>query len=80
MLSRVVPGMSDTIAFSYCKRALSSEDFPALGLPAMATGTPFFIALPRAKESSNDLRVIWILSRSFSKALNLKKVICLWFS
>lgn len=55
MVSRVVPGMSDTIALSSPVRALSRVDFPAFGLPTIATGIPFLIALPVRYESANDL-------------------------
>ena len=46
MESLVVPAIGETIAFSSLNKALSREDFPTLGLPAMATGTPFLITLP----------------------------------
>ena len=44
--SLVVPGILETIAFSSLNKAFRSEDFPELGFPAIATGTPFFITLP----------------------------------
>ena len=53
--SLVVPGIEETIARSSFNKALSKEDFPALGLPAITTGTPFFITLPYWNESINDL-------------------------
>ena len=45
-VSLVVPGIEETIARSSFNKAFSKEDFPALGLPAIATGTPFFITRP----------------------------------
>ena len=41
-VSRVVPGMSVTMARSYPARAFRREDLPALGRPTMAVRTPFF--------------------------------------
>lgn len=49
MVSRVVPGMSLTMARSSPTRRLRMEDLPALGLPMMATGMPFLMALPVEK-------------------------------
>ena len=53
MLSRVVPAISETMAFSSWERALSNDDFPAFGFPAIATGTPCFMALPTLNESTS---------------------------
>ena len=50
-VSRVVPATSETIARSSPKRAFSSVLFPVFVAPAITTGTPFLIALPRLKES-----------------------------
>ena len=67
-VSLVVPGMSDTMARSSPKRALSRVDFPRLGAPTMATGMPSFKAFPAAKLSAS-----WPtrLRRSASKSSNL---------
>ena len=46
IVSLVVPGISETIARSSLSKLLSSEDFPALGLPVITTGIPCFTALP----------------------------------
>ena len=46
IVSRVVPGISETIARSLSSSALSSEDLPALGGPTMATLTPSRISRP----------------------------------
>ncbi len=53
IVSLVVPAISLTIALSSFKRAFKSVDFPTLGSPTMATGIPFFITFPTAKESIN---------------------------
>ena len=45
--SRVVPSTSVTMARSVRDHALSNEDFPAFGLPTMATLTPDSIRRPR---------------------------------
>ena len=46
IVSLVVPGMSETKALSSSIKLLSKVDLPALGLPRITTGTPFFMALP----------------------------------
>ena len=46
IVSRVVPGISDTIALSSFRRAFSNVDLPELGLPVIATGMPFLITFP----------------------------------
>ena len=46
MESLVVPAIGETMAFSSLKSALINEDLPTLGLPAMATGTPFLMTFP----------------------------------
>ena len=48
--SLVVPGMSDTIAFSSFNKLFNSVDLPTLGAPNIATGIPFFITLPKLKD------------------------------
>ena len=53
--SRVVPWMSLTIARSSFRRAFNRVDFPALVSPTMATGTPFFRALPTLNVSTRWL-------------------------
>ena len=68
MVSRVVPWTSDTIARSSPSNALSKVLFPVLVAPAIATGTPFFMAFPSLNESIR--RVICAIScirRSFSR-------------
>jgi len=51
MLSRVVPCMSETMALSSLSNLLSKVDLPELVSPTIATGMPFFMALPRLKDS-----------------------------
>ena len=51
MVSLVVPAISETMALSSFSKALSKVDFPTLGCPTIATGTPFFRTLPIANES-----------------------------
>ena len=46
MTSRVVPGISDTIARSSFNSVFSNVDFPAFGFPAITVGTPFFMTFP----------------------------------
>ena len=46
VMSLVVPAMSLTIARFSLSRALSNVLLPALGLPMMATLTPFLITFP----------------------------------
>ena len=53
MVSRVVPGMFETMALSSLSSALRRVDLPTLGRPTIATGTPFLRALPSANESTN---------------------------
>ena len=48
--SLVVPGISETIALSSFKREFSKVDLPEFGFPTIATGIPFFRALPILKE------------------------------
>jgi len=50
MTSLVVPGIFETIALSSFNKAFSKVDFPTLGFPTIATGTPFLITLPYSKE------------------------------
>ena len=49
-VSRVVPHISLTMALSSCNRALSRVLLPVFVSPTMATGTPFFTALPTLNE------------------------------
>ena len=51
-VSRVVPGMSVTMARSQPSIALSREDLPALGRPTIAQGTPSRSSFPRPQEAS----------------------------
>ena len=60
--SRVVPRMSLTSALSSCSNRLRSVDFPALGSPTIATGNPFLMALPTAKESARRVTAVLISS------------------
>ncbi len=50
IVSRVVPGMSLTIARSSLRMAFISVDFPTFGLPIIATGMPFLMVFPDANE------------------------------
>ena len=52
-VSRVVPGVSETMARSSRRRALSKVDLPRFGAPRMATGTPSAMARPVEKPLSN---------------------------
>lgn len=54
MKSRVVPCTSLTMAFSSCSRWLSRVLFPTLVFPTMATGIPFFKALPTSNERASE--------------------------
>ena len=55
-VSRVVPGMSVTMARSSINRALSREDLPALGLPQMTTRRPSSsTAAPRSSQDASSL-------------------------
>ena len=49
--SRVVPAISETMAFSSFNYALSNVDFPAFGLPAITVRTPSRITFPLSNES-----------------------------
>ena len=64
MVSLVVPAMSDTMARSSFNSAFKRVDFPAFGAPTIATGIPFLMTLPRAKESMSCLRTLAIFSKS----------------
>ncbi len=50
--SRVVPAISETIAFSSFSILFNNVDLPTLVCPTIATGTPFLITLPK----SNDFK------------------------
>ena len=69
MVSLVVPAISETMALSSFKRALSKVDFPALGFPIMATATPLFMAFPYWKLSIKDLSLNSILFKSWVRAV-----------
>ena len=45
IISLVVPGILETIAFSSFIKAFRIVDFPTLGLPKMTTSIPFFKTL-----------------------------------
>ena len=73
MVSLVVPAISLTIALLSFKSVLSKVDFPALGLPTIATLTPFFTTLPSLKEWSNffvDADILPINSINFFLSAN----------
>ena len=53
MVSRVVPGISETMARSSFSKAFNRVDLPALGLPAITVFTPFLITLPSLNDSAN---------------------------
>ena len=53
IVSLVVPAISLTMARSSFNKAFSKVDFPTLGSPTIATGIPFLITFPTAKESIN---------------------------
>ena len=60
MVSRVVPAIALTMARFSLSSALSSVDLPALGLPMMATFTPFLITFPSLKDANNSLTPVSI--------------------
>lgn len=60
IVSRVVPWMSLTIAVSSPVSVLSSDDFPALVGPTIATGMPSFIACPVANDWWSRLTREWM--------------------
>ena len=67
MKSRVVPCTLLTMAFSSCRRLLSRVLLPTLVFPTIATGMPFFRALPTSKERASETRRRWIsLARAYS--------------
>ena len=66
--SLVVPGISETIAFSSFNKALIREDLPEFGLPAMVTGIPSLITLPYLKESIKDFNLFFISLISLFKS------------
>lgn len=70
MVSRVVPWMSETIARSSPRRAFNSVLFPVFVAPAIATGTPFLIALPRRNESTS-LVTCAMMAESSESSLDL---------
>ena len=51
IISLVVPGMSEIMAFSSFKIAFNIVDLPTLGLPKIITLIPFFITLFNLKLS-----------------------------
>ncbi len=69
--SRVVPGISDTMALSSFNRTFNRVDFPTFGSPIIATGIPFFIAFPSSKDPAIELNVSRIsFSRLFNRTLS----------
>ena len=69
IVSRVVPGMSDTIALSSHRRAFNRVLFPLFGAPAIATGIPFLMALPSLKlEATVSQRLRASSSRAASRS------------
>ena len=63
-VSRVVPGISLTIARSSWSRAFSKVLLPLLGAPTMATGTPCRTALPKRKLSISPVQISVMRSSS----------------
>ena len=55
IVSRVVPGISETMARSSLSSALSKVDLPAFGRPAITVFTPVLITLPSLKDSISGL-------------------------
>jgi hypothetical protein len=64
IVSRVVPAILLTIARSSFSNAFSNVDFPALGLPIIATAVPFLMAFPYWKLSIRELSLYSILFSS----------------
>jgi len=62
MASLVVPGISETIAFSSFSKRFSNVDFPVFGFPAITTGTPSFTAFPRLKDDASFSEMLSTLS------------------
>ena len=56
IVSRVVPAISETMARSSFSKAFKSVDFPTFGSPTIATGIPFLMTFPTAKESINRFK------------------------
>ncbi len=71
IVSRVVPGISETMARSSCSRRFRSEDLPTFGLPAITTGIPFLMALPSRNEeaSLSTMSLIFITVSVIAKRL-----------
>ena len=55
IISRVVPGISETIATSRLAMAFNNEDFPAFGAPAMTTLNPSLRISPRRASARQAL-------------------------
>ena len=53
MVSRVVPGMSVTMARSSCKSAFNRLDFPAFGRPTIAVRRPSRMMRPSSERESS---------------------------
>jgi len=62
IVSRVVPAISLTIALLSFNRVFNKVDFPAFGLPMIATLTPFLITLPKANDDSKPEVILLALS------------------
>ena len=73
IVSRVVPGISDTMALYSIRRAFNNVDLPEFGFPTIATGMPFFSALPSRNDcaslSASSFTLI-IIVFSFSLSAN----------
>ncbi len=66
MVSRVVPGISETMARSSFRMALSKVDLPTFGSPMMATGMPLFSTFPMEKLLTSSPISLFISSRRFT--------------
>ena len=65
MASLVVPGISETIAFSSFKRVFNNVDLPAFGSPIIDTGIPSLITLPNLNELTNCVILSFISNNNF---------------
>ena len=59
--SRVVPGISVTIARGWPTRRLNTEDLPTLGRPTIARSNPSLTYLPNEKLAATSLRLAMVL-------------------
>ncbi len=71
--SRVVPAISETMAFSSFSILFNSVDFPTFGFPTIATGTPCLITLPYLNDSNSLVvcrSILLIKSLSWARSAN----------